>query len=163
MASTTELAATAADGYLMSSWGLGSNMEVLRLAALSVVFAEELMRLYAPLVFRGLSFVLLCLPIPNIFGQAEGDDVADGPGGAMGTSSNVDAPIVPEEYVNLTDDRKASKGDDNDIYMLRTHGFNKYRFNSRPFLNRNGLGEETEIEKVEKKSKKKRASRKKKL
>ena len=157
---TTELAATAADGYLMSSWGLGSNVELLRIAALSVVFAEELMRLYAPLVFRGLSFVLLCLPIPNIFGQAQGDDVADGPGGVVGTS-NVDAPIVPEEYVNLTDDRKASKGDENDIYMLRTHGFNKYRFNSRQFLNRNGLGEEAKNA-VEKKIKK-RVSRKKKL
>jgi len=140
-----ELAPTFSDGFLLSSWGLGSGTEVLRLTALSVIFAEELLRLSSPALFRALNFVLMCIPLPNIFGGAAVEDdfgFGVGPDGAVGTS-DPEAPIVPEEYVAFTDDRKAKKGDENDVYMLQTHGFNKHRFNSRSFLKRNKLtGEE---------------------
>ena len=136
------LAPTYSDGYLMSSFGLGSSTELLRVTALSLIFAEELLRLYAPMIFRGINFVLMCIPMPNIFGDASAEDefgIELGDGTSGGNPSNADAPIVPEEYATFTDDRKAKQGDENDIYMLRAHGFKKHRFNSKSFLNRNNL------------------------
>jgi len=142
-ATTPEFAPTAFDGFLLSSFGLGSEMDVLRLTALSFVFSEELLRLYAPFVFRCLNFVLMCLPLPNIFGPAVDEDLGLGLDGAIG-ETNIEAPFVPEEYSTFADDRKAKTGDENDIYMLQTHGFQKFRHNSRAFLKRNKLSSSEE-------------------
>jgi len=160
--SEVSVPATVSDSYLLSSWGLGSETEVFRFAALSLIFTEELVRLYAPMVFRALNFVLMCIPIPNIFGGAQEDDLGAGLDDAslVGTS-NSDAPIVPEEYTAFADDRKAKVGDENDVYMLQTHGFKKFRYNSRAFLQRNNLLE-AESKTEEKKSSPKTPQRKKK-
>ena len=138
MNAATELAPTAFDGFLLSSFGLGSEMDLLRLAALSLVFSEELLRVYAPFVFRCLNFVLMCLPLPNVFGPVD-EDLGHGLDGAIVGETNIEAPFVPEEYSTFADDRKAKAGDENDIYMLQTHGFQKFRHNSRAFLKRNNL------------------------
>lgn len=124
------------DGYLLSSFGLGADASLFRLGALSVIFLEEVVRLYAPLVFKGLSFVLLCIPLPNLFGA---ESAGEGDTDASSSESTADAPTVPDEYATFVDDRKANRGDDNDVYMLQTHGFDKFRHNSAAFLERNKL------------------------
>ena len=42
-------------------------------------------------------------------------------------------------YQSFQDDRKSKKGTENDIYMLRTHGYKKLRFVSKSFIKRNKL------------------------
>ena len=130
------IAKSVTDGYLRSSFGLGSQNPGLRLGALTVIFFEELLRHYAPYVFQALQFVLMCIPMPTIFGddQAGAEQEAE-----AASQSTADAPIVPDEYVTFVDDRKAARGDENDVYMLQTHGFNKYRHTSASFLKRNKL------------------------
>lgn len=142
MASPAAAAAvvSVSDGYLLSRFGLGADASLFRLGALSVIFLEEVVRLYAPLVFKGLSFVLLCIPLPNLFGA---EQAGEGDTDASSSESTADAPTVPEEYATFVDDRKASRGDDNDVYMLQTHGFDKFRHTSEAFLLRNKLASGT--------------------
>ena len=163
--SEVSVPSTVSDSYLLSSWGLGAETEVFRFAALSLIFTEELVRLFAPMVFRALNFVLMCIPIRNVFGGAQEDDLGAGLDDAsMVGASSSDTPIVPEEYTAFADDRKAKVGDENDVYMLQTHGFKKFRYNSRAFLKRNNLLDaETETEtEVKKRSSPKTPQRKKK-
>ena len=136
-AAATAMTSTVGDSYLLSSYGLAADSAVFRLGALSVIFLEELGRLYGPLVFKVLSFVLLCLPLPNIFGSADLDGEQDGD--LASQSSSADAPVIPEEYATFVDDRKASRGDENDVHMPQTHGFTKYRHVSAAFLTRTNL------------------------
>lgn len=49
------------------------------------------------------------------------------------------AEIVRNAHKSQKEDRKASKGSDNDLYMLKTHGYNKHRFLSASFIKRNNL------------------------
>ncbi len=43
------------------------------------------------------------------------------------------------QYESLMDDRKASIADENEVYMLETHGYDKLRFLSKSFIKRNKL------------------------
>lgn len=43
------------------------------------------------------------------------------------------------QFEALLDDRKSTLADENDIYMLETHGYDKYRFLSKSFIMRNKL------------------------
>ena len=47
------------------------------------------------------------------------------------------------EDISLLDDRAASVGDESDLYMLRTYGFEKHRFLSAAFIRRNRLKQQT--------------------
>jgi len=58
------------------------------------------------------------------------------------TAISVTAAAV--SYSSSADDRKASLGCEDDVYMLKTHGYRKYRFVSRSFLKRNQLSYEEE-------------------
>jgi hypothetical protein len=51
---------------------------------------------------------------------------------------------VPEiqQYKSYLDDRKANIGNEDHIYMLVTHGYNKHRFVSASFIKRNNLAKE---------------------
>ena len=59
-----------------------------------------------------------------------------------GTAISVAA--AADSYSSSADDRKASRGSEDDLYMLKTHGYRKYRFVSRSFLKRNQLSYEEE-------------------
>jgi len=134
------------DGYLLSSYGFGAEMSTFRFIALSLVFTQEFLRAYSPLLYRGAAFLFRLLPQPALFGleaagagggmQERGGN--GGRGGAKAKKEVVEA-IVPEQYKTFVDDRKSSKGDENDMYMLKTHGFNKYRHLSKSFMKRNNL------------------------
>lgn len=58
------------------------------------------------------------------------------------TAISVTAAAV--SYSSSADDRKSSRGCEDDVYMLKTHGYRKYRFVSRSFLKRNQLSYEEE-------------------
>ena len=45
--------------------------------------------------------------------------------------------LSENEIRTFHDDRKAKKGGDNDLYMLKNHGFDKYRHLSNGFIKRN--------------------------
>ena len=48
------------------------------------------------------------------------------------------APDV-QQYKSYLDDRKANIANEDDIYMLITHGYDKHRFVSASFIKRNNL------------------------
>ena len=142
------------DSFLLSGWGFKGFAPT---NALGIVFLCEFLRVYTPAVFQGLSFILKLLPIPRFWGEEYEIEGA--------ASERGDPVIVPEKYSTFHDDRKAKKGGDNDIYMLRTHGFNKYRYLSKPFMKRNNLVKSAEMapkaipSKSKKRSKKKRGKK----
>ena len=117
------------DSFLLSNLGFKGFAPT---NALGIVFLCEFMRVYTPAVFQGLSFVLSLLPIPRFWGEEYEIEGAT-------ASERGDPVIVPEKYSTFHDDRKAKKGGDNDVYMLRTHGFDKYRHVSKAFMKRNNL------------------------
>ena len=117
------------DSFLLSGLGFKGFAPM---NALVIVFVCEFMRVYSPAVFQGLSFVLNLLPIPRFWGEEYQIEGAT-------ASERGDPIIVPEKYRSFHDDRKAKKGGDNDVYMLRTHGFDKYRHVSKAFMRRNNL------------------------
>lgn len=57
------------------------------------------------------------------------------------TAPPIDSPtlVTVESHSSSADDRKSSRGSEDDVYMLKTHGYRKYRFVSRSFLHRNKL------------------------
>ena len=99
--------------------------------ALSIVFVSEFVRVYAPAIFQGVSFILTLLPIPRFW--REDYEVE----GASSSDLSQDPVIIPDKYTTFHDDRKAKKGGDNDFYMLKNHGFDKYRHLSDGFIKRN--------------------------
>lgn len=62
--------------------------------------------------------------------------------------------IIKEQYRSLVDDRQAAGGSTNDIYMLKTFGYDKYRHASKDFLTRNRLAPSSSKQKKPKKPKK---------
>jgi len=148
MAATSTTSSTAVASYLKSSYGFGAEASLFRSLALGLCLIQELVRSYSPILFRGLSFLLRLLPIPIFF--TEGDDASllnrrngnNGPNSLGERRKEVVEAIVPEQYKTFTDDRKASLGNENDVYMLKAHGFNKYRHVSKSFRKRNNMGDD---------------------
>lgn len=115
---------------------LASRSQTQVMLGLSIVYFCEFLKVHlGPVLFGGISAVLKGL-LPGVFGE--------GPRKIRGETIDE---IMAEEKVMMgqerhkttTEDRKSSKGSENDIYMLRTHGYNKYRFVSPSFIQRNGL------------------------
>ena len=118
------------DSYLLSNLGLNGLPTI----GLSALFASEFLRLYAPAVFQGLSFLLKLFPVPRIWG-----DAVEVIGFDEDTDLESDPVIIPEEYKKFDDNRTTKKASNNAIERLRKKGYDKYRYNSNHFLKRNGL------------------------
>lgn len=58
----------------------------------------------------------------------------------------VEAVFQATKLQSHEDDRKASRGTENDLYMLKTHGYIKHRFVSDTFLKRNNLKRATVVD-----------------
>jgi hypothetical protein len=58
----------------------------------------------------------------------------------QGPIATEETQMVREKIKSSADDKKSSKGSENDVYMLKTHGYSKHRFVSKAFVQRNGLG-----------------------
>lgn len=70
---------------------------------------------------------------------------SDREGGAVSQATDdtaISVTAAAVSYSSSADDRKASQGCEDDVYMLKTHGYRKYRFVSRSFLKRNQLSYE---------------------
>jgi len=121
------------DSFLTSSWGFSFSPSF----AVGLLFSAELLRAYIPFLFHSLSFLLTLAPIPRFWGDSV--DLLDcGLNGKLRKEVSAD-PIIPEKYKSFHDDRKAKRGDEEDIYMLVTHGFKKYRHLSTNFMKRNNI------------------------
>jgi len=116
-----------------------SNTQVI--LGLSILYLGEFLRLYlGPVLSSGLT-VLTRLVVPSIpaFGNETPKVVT-----AEQRIAEEAAAIKREVYKSQKEDRKASRGSDNDIYMLKTHGYNKHRFLSTSFIKRNKLQAKTD-------------------
>ena len=116
-----------------------SNTQVL--LGLSILYLGEFLRLYlGPVLSSGFS-VLTRLVLPSISGfGTEAPKVVT----AEQRIAEEAAAKKREVYKSQKEDRKASRGSDNDIYMLKTHGYNKHRFLSTSFIRRNKLQVKTD-------------------
>ena len=94
-----------------------------------VSFAKEFVKAYFPLLIALGSIVGLMLNI-----QMTPEERAE-----LDRQQRVEVIKASKKFAHFTDDRKARKGDENDLYMLKTHGYDKFRFVSKKFLKQNGL------------------------
>ena len=117
------------DSFLLNSW-FGFQGPFPK-GALIIVFICEFTRLHVPAIFQGISFILTLIPIPRFWKEDYRIE------GASSSDLSQDPVIIPDKYSTFHDDRKAKKGGENDVFMLKTHGFNKYRHLSEPFIKRN--------------------------
>lgn len=122
------------DSFFLSSFGFNGGGSFFALLSLGIVLVEEFSRAYVPVFHRGIAFFLLFLPSPF-----ERVSMMDEECGTNSIGNDTKAPIVPEKYSTFQDDRKSKKGDENDIYMLLMHKYNKFRHTSKAFLLRNHL------------------------
>lgn len=111
-----------------------SNAQVI--LGLSILYLGEFLRVYlGPVLSGGLSILTRVItpavpflaPQPDATEQLQDERVPDV------------VEIIRDAHKSQKEDRKASKGSENDLYMLKTHGYNKYRFLSPSFIKRNNL------------------------
>lgn len=102
---------------------------------LGIVYFHEFFKIHlGPVLYGGLQFILKALlPTRATTGVRDREDPIDI---AMAQEA---IKVEKEKYKSAKEDKKSSKGSENDIYMLKTHGYNKYRFVSESFIRRNKL------------------------
>jgi hypothetical protein len=102
---------------------------------LGIIYFHEFLRIHlGPVLYGGLQFILKAvLPTRATTGAREREDPIEV---AMAQEA---IKVETEKYKSAKEDKKSSKGSENDIYMLKTHGYNKYRFVSEAFIRRNKL------------------------
>ena len=106
--------------------------------ALTLIFIEQFLSVFAPVVTRFLSFIqVLCFPCRD---EVDGVDSNN----SDYTDTNVDvnekrAPIVSKTYARFIDDKKPTVGTKSDIKKLEDFGFDKYRYLSKSFMKRNNI------------------------
>ena len=106
--------------------------------ALTLIFIEQFLSVFAPVVTRFLSFIqVLCFPGSDAAQDLDFDksDYLD---------ANVDvneksAPIVSKTYARFIDDKKPTVGTKSDVKKLEDFGFDKYRYLSKSFMKRNNI------------------------
>ena len=106
--------------------------------ALTLIFIEQFLSVFAPVVTRFLSFIqVLCFPCRD---EVDGVDSNN----SDYTDTNVDvnekrAPIVSKTYARFIDDKKPTVGTKSDVKKLEDFGFDKYRYLSKSFMKRNNI------------------------
>jgi hypothetical protein len=109
------------------------------IVGLSILYINEFVKEYfGPVLHSGLS-MLINTTLSKVMGVKETQIM---------TAEDLEkvkeaekAVLIKEKYKSPADDKKASKGSENDIYMLTTHGYQKHRFLSKAFVKRNKLAE----------------------
>lgn len=109
-----------------------SNTQVI--IGLSILYFQQFLQTYlGPVLYGGLSLLTkILLPFVSTPGPSTAE-VVDKEIARAATE------FVQEKYKTAREDRIASKGSENDVYMLKTHGYNRYRFVSKAFIKRNKL------------------------
>lgn len=113
-----------------------SNFQVI--VGLSVIYFCEFIKVHlGPVLYGGLTAVLKGL-MPGLLSPTASPQASH-----LHSIDDIIAQeaqrVEKERYKSSQDDKKSSKGSENDIYMLKTHGYNKYRFVSPSFIQRNKL------------------------
>ena len=102
----------------------------------SVSYIQQFIKVYCPLL------LVLVTIIKLIFDYRLTPDEKK----ALEYQQHVDIIKTSKQYTHFTDDRRSRKGDENDIYMLKSHGYDKFRFVSKSFLKRNGIRKASTVE-----------------
>lgn len=121
---------------------LGSSVGTHRALSWTIIYMQELLREYSPLLLQGLSVLLLLIPkeltdgIWGIFG-AESDtawyNIGDKEEEIQEVLTSQSQSL--NQYSSFVDDQKV-RGSENDLNSLKSHGFDKYRYLSSSFLRR---------------------------
>ena len=121
---------------------LGSPLGTHRALSWSIIYLQELLREYSPLLLQGLSVLLLLVPkelIDGIWGivGAESDTAWYNKGEKEEEIQEVltSQSQSLNQYSSFVDDQKV-RGSENDLNSLKSHGFDKYRYLSSSFLKR---------------------------
>ena len=112
-----------------------SNTQVI--LGLSVIYFSEFLKVHlGPVLYSGLN-VIIKLLLPT-WGNVK-DPTKDVTNKTLDEVVEERSIDLKEKYKTSAEDKKSSKGNENDVYMLKTHGYNKYRFVSKAFIKRNKL------------------------
>ncbi|KAJ1393226.1 hypothetical protein B484DRAFT_425462 [Ochromonadaceae sp. CCMP2298] len=98
---------------------------------LTLLYIRQFVALYmGPVINGGISIVM------NLIFPRSRDMGGEGQEGQEEKEVRVEE---REKIKSSGEDKKSSKGSENDVYMLKTHGYQKHRFVSKGFVKRNGL------------------------
>lgn len=133
-ACTSSFAAMEQSSFIATRLASPSHAQVI--LGLSILYVGEFLRVYlGPVLSGGLSTLgrVISPAVPFLAPQSaaveplHGERIPD------------TEEIIRDAHKSQKEDRKASRGSENDLYMLKTHGYNKYRFLSPSFIKRNNL------------------------
>jgi hypothetical protein len=122
--------------FVVSRLASPSNAQVV--LGLSIMYFCEFARIHlGPVLFGGLkTAVSVLLPKQWMAGNSVSSRQQVSVEDIMAEEA---ALMEKERHKTSNEDKKSSKGSENDLYMLRTHGYNKYRFVSPSFIQRSKL------------------------
>ena len=120
--------------------GITDGTPVLFRTVLTIYF-QEFFREYAPSLLKLFSIITLLF---NFNISSNNNKIVDQNDSNLNQKELIAIKEQTKKFSHFSDDRKASKGTENDVYMLKTHGYNKFRFVSKDFLKRNKLKSEIE-------------------
>ena len=130
------------DGYLKSSYALGSSNSLFLYIGYSVLCIEQIIATFTPLLYKLITFsLLLLIPVQKI---SDIDDQSTSYSNfPIGSKEKAPEPIILNQYRNFVDDRKAKVGSLSDIQRLRQFGYKPLRFLSPSFIELIGMDEST--------------------
>jgi hypothetical protein len=122
--------------FVVSRLASPSNVQVI--LGLSVIYLCEFVKVHlGPVLFGGVKAVVSAL-LPKQW-MANSSVPSKRQASVEEIMAEEATLMEKERHKTSSEDKKSSKGSDNDFYMLRTHGYNKYRFVSPSFIQRNKL------------------------
>jgi hypothetical protein len=122
--------------FVVSRLASPSNVQVI--LGLSVIYLCEFVKVHlGPVLFGGVKAVVSAL-LPKQW-MANSSVPSKRQPSVEEIMAEEATLMEKERHKTSSEDKKSSKGSDNDFYMLRTHGYNKYRFVSPSFIQRNKL------------------------
>jgi hypothetical protein len=122
--------------FVVSRLASPSNVQVI--LGLSVIYLCEFVKVHlGPVLFGGVRAVVSVL-LPKQW-MANSNVPSKRQPSVEEIMAEEATLMEKERHKTSSEDKKSSKGSDNDFYMLRTHGYNKYRFVSPSFIQRNKL------------------------
>lgn len=131
------------EDFLISRLESGQSLQ--SAVGVSIIYAQEFLKVFlGPIIISLLQIVIKTVSPSSTFNWSDGDNAEDSSDNSRGVSRgdsllDIEEKMVTEQYKSFVDDRKATKGNEKDIYMLKTHGYDKYRFVSKAFIKRNKL------------------------
>ena len=109
-----------------------------RLVCWQIIYVQELLKAYSPLLYQALFLAFSVANVPAILESLTGlFDSSDYTLDSINEEDIVESSRSLEEYSTFVDDKQV-RGDTNDIDRLEEHGYDKFRHLSSSFLERMG-------------------------